>query len=260
MVIGFSRTHQYYEHKQPAKDWQTKQLIELTLREHPSYGHKRLAIHLGVNKKRVLRVMKLFGIKPYRRTTPKVYQKPKDSVFPNLLLVETPLGPGDIYASDFTYLKYRGKWLYVATVIDLYTREIVGISVLNTHATQLVVNALASAILHRPPPRIIHSDQGSEYTSIDYTNLVQSLQIQQSMSAPGCPWENGYQESFYKGFKLDLGDPNRFATLGELVAAIYQTIGYYNQRRIHSALKQPPAVFARNYQLEVSLKDLEKVS
>jgi putative transposase len=124
----------------------------------------------------------------------------------------------------------------------------VGVSILNTHATQLVVNALASAILHRPPPRIIHSDQGSEYTSIDYTNLVQSLKIQQSMSAPGCPWENGYQESFYKGFKLDLGDPNRFDTLGELVAEIYQTIGYYNQRRIHSAFKIPPAVFAKNYQ------------
>lgn len=204
--------------------------------------------------------MKLFGIKPYRRTTPKVYQKPKDSVFPNLLLTETPLGPGDIYASDFTYLKYQGRWLYVATVLDVFTREIVGVSILNTHATQLVINALASAILHRPPPRILHSDQGSEYASLNYTNLVQSLKITQSMSAPGCPWENGYQESFYKGFKLDLGDPNRFDTLGELVAEIYKTIGYYNQQRIHSAFKLPPAVFAQNYQLEVSLKDLEKVS
>jgi putative transposase len=260
MVIGFSRTHQYYEHKQPVKDWHTKQLIELALRDHPSYGHKRLAPHLKMNKKKVLRVMKLFGIKPYRRVTPKVYQKPKDSVFPNLLLIETPLGPGDIYASDFTYLKYRGQWLYVATVIDVFTREIVGVAILNTHATQLVINALASAILHLPPPRIIHSDQGSEYASINYTNLVQSLKIQQSMSAPGCPWENGYQESFYKGFKLDLGDPNRFDTLGELVAEIYKTIGYYNQQRIHSAFKLPPAVFAKKYQLEVSLKDLEKVS
>ena len=105
MVIGFSRTHQYYKHRQPAKDWVTKQSIEATLRDHPSYGHKRLALHLKLNKKRVLRVMRLFGIKPYRRVTPKLYTKPKDSVFPNLLMTETPLGPGDIYASDFTYLK-----------------------------------------------------------------------------------------------------------------------------------------------------------
>jgi transposase InsO family protein len=258
LVIGFSRTHQYYHHRQPEKDWETKQLIETTLRDHPSYGHKRLALHLKLNKKRILRVMQLFGIKPYRRTTPKLYKKPKDSVFPNLLMTEAPLGPGDIYASDFTYLKYHGWWVYVATVLDVFTREIVGVSVLTTHHTQLVLNALGSAVLNRPPPRIIHSDQGSEYTSMDYTNLVQSLKIQQSMSAPGCPWENGYQESFYKGFKLDLGDPNRFETLGELVAAVYQTINYYNQKRIHSALKLPPRLFKEQH--DVSLMDLEKVS
>jgi len=249
VVIGYSRTHHYYQPKQPTKDWHTKQLIETALRDHPSYGHKRLAIHLNINKKRVLRVMKLFGIKPYRRTTPKVYQKPKHSVFPNYLMSEVPAGPGDIYASDFTYLKYRGKWLYVATVLDVFTREIVGVSILNTHATQLVMNALSAAVLHRAPPCIIHSDQGSEYASKDYTTLIQKLKIKQSMSAPGCPWENGYQESFYKGFKLDLGDPNRFETLGELVAAIYQTINYYNQRRIHSALKVPPRLFKEQHEV-----------
>lgn len=250
MVIGYSRSHHHYQHKQPKKDWRTKQLIESALRDHPSYGHKRLALHLGINKKRVLRVMKLYGIKPYRRMSPKVYKKPKGSVFPNYLMTETPLGPDDIYASDFTHLKYHGRWVYIATVLDVFTREVVGVSVLTTHHTQLVLNALASAVLHHPPPRIIHSDQGSEYTSADYTALVQSLKIKQSMSAPGCPWENGYQESFYKGFKLDLGDPNRFASLGELVAAIYETINYYNQHRIHTALKQPPRLFKQ--QLEVS--------
>jgi putative transposase len=244
-----SRRSLYYVPRQPAKDWITKQSIELVLRDHPSYGHKRLAIHLGINKKRVLRVMKLFGIKPYRRVTPKLYTKPKDSVFPNLLITETPRGIGDIYASDFTYLKYQGRWVYVATVIDVFSREIVGVSVLTTHSTQLILNALANAILHRPPPRIVHSDQGSEYTSRDYTALVQKLSIVQSMSNPGCPWENGYQESFYKGFKLDLGDPNRFATLGELVAAIYQTINYYNQDRIHSAHRMSPVQFAATKRL-----------
>jgi putative transposase len=249
VVIGYSRTHHYYQHKQPAKDWQTKQLIEAALRDHPSYGHKRLATHLRINKKRVLRVMKLFGIKPYRRVTPKVYRKPKDSVFPNYLMSEEPCGIGDIYASDFTYVKYRGKWLYVATVLDVYTREIVGVSILNTHSTQLVMNALSSAVLHRAPPRIIHSDQGSEYCSKDYTTLIQKLSIKQSMSAPGCPWENGYQESFYKGFKLDLGDPSKHDTLGELVAAIYQTINYYNQNRMHSALNVPPRLFKEQHEV-----------
>ena len=239
--IGIKRTHQYYQHKQPEKDWQTKQLIEKVLRDHPAYGHRRLALHLKINKKRVLRVMKLFGIKAYRRYTKKPFMyKPKDSVFPNYLMTERPTRAGDIYASDFTYIKYQGKWIYPATIIDVYTREVVGISILTTHATQLIMNALLSSVLHRSPPRIIHSDQGSEYASKDYTSLVQSLGIQQSMSKPGCPWENGYQESFYKGFKQDLGDPGRFENLGELVAGIYETINYYNRSRIHTALGMSP--------------------
>lgn len=190
--------------------------------------------------------MKLYGIKPYRRTTKKPFvTKPKDSVFPNLLIHEVPKGAGDIYASDFTYIKWKGVWVYPATVMDVYTREIVGVSVLTTHATQLVMNALSCAILHRAPPRIIHSDQGSEYTSKDYTTLIQSFRTLQSMSAPGCPWENGYQESFYKGFKMDLGDPNRFETIGELIAEIYKTINYYNRNRIHTALGMSPLQFAQ---------------
>lgn len=128
-LVNISRTHQYYQHRQPAKDWQTKQLIEAALRDHPSYGHKRLARHLGINKKRVLRVMQKFGIKPYRRTAKKVYKRSKDSVFPNLLMTEGPQGIGDIYASDFTYLKFKGRWVYVATVLDVYTREVVSESI-----------------------------------------------------------------------------------------------------------------------------------
>jgi len=236
-------------------------MIEDALRLHPAYGHKRLAKYLGINKKRVLRVMKLYGIKPYRRTAKKRFVcKAKGAVVPNLLMTETPQQSGDIYASDFTCLKFQGKWFYVATVLDVYTREIVGVSVLTTHVSQLVMNALSSAVLHRAPPRIIHSDGGSEYKSEDYTKLLSQLGITQSMSAPGCPWENGYQESFYKGFKLDLGDPNRFETVGELVAAIYQTINYYNQRRIHSALGMPPRRFAEKVRLNYNERSLEKVS
>lgn len=70
------------------------------------------------------------------------------------------------------------------------------------------------------------------------------------MSQPGCPWENGYQESFYNQFKIDLGDSDRFESLGELVYAIYRTIYYYNHHRIHSKLKMPPVLYSRQYQLE----------
>ena len=235
-----------YQSKQEAKDWTTKQMIEGALRDHPAYGHKRLADHLSINKKRVLRVMKIFGIKPYRRyAKPLKSKKTKGSVFPNLLLFEKPLCPGDIWATDFTYVRWKGKWWYVATIIDLFTREIYGMSIMNNHSTQLVLNAMADALLHHPPPRIIHSDQGSEYKSKDFTSMCRTVGIVQSMSHPGCPWENGYQESFYKGFKLDLGDPARFETLGEFVATVYKTLTYYNTSRIHSAFGMAPREFAQ---------------
>jgi len=256
---GVSRSTLYYRSKQEQKDWHTRQLIEGVLREHQSYGHKRIALELTINKKRVLWVMKKYGIKPYRRMAAKPHKKVRkpDFVFPNLLLTECPQYPGHIYASDFTHVKFQGKWLYVATVLDLFTREIVGFAVSLRHDRTLVMQAFLAALQHRPRPAIIHSDRGSEYTSADYVALVHSVGTRLSMSAPGCPWENGYQESFYNQFKVDLGDPNRFDTLGELMYAVYQTIHVYNNSRIHTALKQAPRAFARQC---ATLESSERVS
>jgi putative transposase len=250
-LIGISRQLLYYRHKKPPKDWELKTKIEAVLREHPSYGHKRLAIHLQINKKRVLRVMKLFGIKPYRKRSKKFryIRANRDCEFPNLLLANFPYRPNQIWASDFTHIAFRGGWIYLATIIDLFNREIAGFSVLTNHGTPLIINALFSATINHPAPEMIHSDHGSEYASEDYSIICQSLDIKQSMSQPGCPWENGYQESFYSQFKIDLGDPERFNSLGELVYAIYKTIYSYNHSRIHTKLKMPPVLYSRRYQL-----------
>lgn len=249
--LKFSRRSLYYESKQAIRDWKTKQMIEGALRIHPSYGHKRLALHLKINKKRVLRVMNKYGIKPYRRTTkPKKKSKNNGLIFANLLFRERPQYRNHIWATDFTYLKFKGKWIYVCTVIDLYTREIVGLSILNNHSSQLVINGLLDALMNHSKPKIIHSDQGSEYNSKSFVNFCSSLNILQSMSHPGCPWENGYQESFYNRFKVELADYNRFETLGELVAEIYQQIHYYNHSRIHTKLRTSPKEFAKNVKLD----------
>ncbi|OIO45993.1 MAG: hypothetical protein AUJ28_03255 [Parcubacteria group bacterium CG1_02_37_51] len=98
-------------------------------------------------------------------------------------------------------------------------------------------------------PQILHSDQGSEYTGKIYTVFAESLGIRLSMSKKGSPWENGYQESFYSQFEVDLGDLNRFKTLGELAVAVYQQIYYYNNQRIHTKLKMPPALFVERQQV-----------
>lgn len=243
--LGVSRGMLYYRPKKPDKDWQVKCQIEEVLRDHPSYGHRRLAIHMRVNKKKVNRVMKKFGIKAYRRRGRR-WKKTKNikAVYPNLLLTEYPVYSNHIWVSDFTYIPFQGKTAYVATVMDVFTRRVVGLSVYTTHALQLVLSALMSALHNNPRPHIFHSDNGSEYNSEIFVEALNTIGTCISRSAPGCPWENGYQESFYDKFKIDLGDPARFNTLGELVYEIYQTIYRYNNSRIHSALKMPPQQFA----------------
>ena len=193
--------------------------------------------------------MKIYGIKPYRRRGKKWRKSKKNplTAFPNLLLNEFPKNLNQIWVSDFTYLSFKGSWIYLATVMDLFSRRIVGFSILTNHSNQLVINALLSAVHKYSPAEIIHSDQGSEYLSKDYIELTNNLGIRLSMSEKGSPWENGYQESFYSQFKVDLGDSNRFDTLGELVYEIYQSIYIYNNERIHTALKMPPIVYANQF-------------
>lgn len=247
--LGVSRSSLYYVPKQPTKDWALKCRMEEVLREHPGYGHKRLAIALGVNRKRTLRVMKLYGIKPYRRRG-KRWRKPTekpDHIVANLLMTTAPLYPHHIWVTDFTHIDWKGKRLFIATTMDLFTRTITGFSVLTNHSVHLVINALFSGIHKHPVPEILHSDRGSEYTGKDMRIILELLGTKQSMSRAGCPWENGYQESFYGQFKVDLGDPKRFSSLGELVYEIYRLIHSYNTDRIHTALKMPPQSFSLRY-------------
>ena len=242
--MNISRGSLYYVPKQAVKDWALKITIEEELRRNPSYGSRRLADSLGVNRKRTKRVMKIYGIKPYRRRGRKYRKNKVKAIFPNLLLDIMPSCPNHVWATDFTELKYQGKKVYVSTILDLFTRRLMGIQVGVRKGTPLTIETLAGALFHNPKPAIFHSDNGSEYSSRAFVGLLEEWSISISRSKPGCPWENGYQESFYDKFKVDLGDPNRFNTLGELVAEIYLTLWKYNHTRIHSALRMPPSVFA----------------
>lgn len=249
-TLGISRSNLYYKLKQPRKDWETKIKILEALRYHGSYGHKRLADHLHMGKNRVKRVMKLFDIKPYRRRGKKWQSKASTgNDYPNLIKGVAPLYPNHIWASDFTYLWFVGAWLYVATIIDLYTRKIAGFAIGRTHDRWLVQTALFDALRYNGRPMISHSDHGSEYKSRTYQGTLGELGIKCSMSAKGCPWENGYQESFYSQFKIELGDPGRFQSLGELTAEIYKQMHYYNNQRLHTSLNMAPSAFARQYDM-----------
>lgn len=246
--LGIARSTLYYVSRLDKKDWATKARMEATLREHPSYGSRRLSQELCIGREQARRVMHKFGIKPYRRRGRKWKKKKGISVrYANLLTTTAPSYPHHVWAADFTEVWWKNRWVYIATVIDLFTRQIAGVAVSLRKGTPLTVQALWAALLHYQHPAIFHSDNGKEYDAKAFIAVLEDLGISISRSHPGCPWENGYQESFYGKFKLDLGDPNRFKTLGELVAEIYRTIWVYNHARIHSALRMPPHVFAEKH-------------
>lgn len=245
-ALGVARSTLYYHSKQAVKDWHLKARIEDVLAEHSGYGYPRVAHVLEVNHKRAQRVMHLFGLKAYRRRGRRWRtSRTIPSVYPNLLRATMPSFPGHIWAADFTHLWYCGKVFYLATTLDLFTREIVGWSLQTSHGVQLPLQALFTGLTHHARPGIFHSDNGSEYASVAFAHVLENLGVAISRSRPGCPWENGYQESFYSTFKVELGDPNRFASLGEFVYGIYQAIHTYNRSRIHTALKMPPLMYAQ---------------
>jgi putative transposase len=255
--LGVSRGSLYYQHKRGQLDEEVKQQIVVVQTDNPRYGHKRIALALKLNKKRILRVMKKFGLKPYRQRRKKPRKKEdegKDATgYKNLIKHLCPIRPNVVWVSDFTYIKYRGRFYYLATIMDIYTREIIGWNISRYHNKELVLGALIDALAKTSAtPIYLHSDQGSEYDAGAYTSFAEGQGIEISMSEKASPWENGYQESFYSEFKVDLGEVDRFETAGEFIEAIHQAIHYYNNKRIHTSLKMSPAEFRILYQKRVS--------
>ncbi len=242
--MGVSVSSLYYKRKRDLIDQEVKAQIEAVLTDNPAYGHKRIALALKLNKKRILRVMKKYGIKPYRRRAKRLVKK-KDlgkpaAKFENLIEGITPTRPHQVWVSDFTYIKYQNRFLYLSTIMDLYSRYIVGFNISRFHNKELVIGALENALTDFHLPKYLHSDQGSEYDSQAYTGICGRLNILVSMSRKASPWENPFQESFYSQFKVELGDTSRFYDIQELVVEIVRLVWYYNTRRIHGQLKSSP--------------------
>lgn len=259
--LGIARTTLYYKKTQPAKDEVLADQIRETLKQHKHYGHKRIAIHLGIGKKRAKRVMKLFGLKPVRRVKnppPKEDDQGKEPVsYVNVTKLLCPIAPNIVWAGDFTYIKYKGRFVYLATIIDRFTRDVIGFAVSRYHNKELVLEAFKMAVAETGTvPTYFHSDQGSEYDSLLYTSYLKQLGVEISMSDKASPWQNGHKESFYSHYKfeLDLKNAGRFGSVGELIEAIYLQIHYYNESRIHTALKMSPKTFRRLYESQLTCR------
>jgi transposase InsO family protein len=257
--MGISRGMLYYQHKQPQIDEEIKNQIEaiLSTKGKESYGHKRIAFELKLNKKRILRVMKIFNIKPYKRRFKKPFKK--DDVnkpatkYANLIKNLCPIAPSIVWVSDFTFIRYQYRFIYLSTIEDMYTREVLGFNISRFHNSELIAGAFKDALVYtkNKVSVYLHSDQGSEYDSQSYTNLIENMGIQISMSKKASPWENGYQESFYSQFKLDLGDTNRFNQLGELIEEIEHIIYRHNNVKTHSVLKTNPVNYRKAWESKV---------
>ena len=247
-TLGLARSTLYYKKKLPVRDAPLLSAIMAVMAEHQAYGHKRIATALGRSRKLVLRIMHTYGLHPAIRRKPR-YHKPDDSgnkptQIPNILKKLCPIRANVVWAGDFTYLWFMDSFWYVATVIDVHTREIVGWHIANHHTTALITEAFLDAVRRtRKTPQYFHSDQGSEYVSGNYELLLIQHNVLPSHSKKASPWHNSYQESFYSNFKLELGNINRFHEVGELIEAIHRQITYYNNKRIHTALNMTPYEF-----------------
>ncbi len=248
--LGVSRSSLYYQPKLPEKDETLRLEIESIMQLNPAYGHRRVGDALGIDKKRARRVMKKFNLKPARRC--KTPRKPDDlkrdnSGYPDITKTISSIAPDLIWTGDFTFIPYKGQFIYLAVVQDRWTAEILGARIMTRHHSELVIETLKDALLkHKTSPAYFHSDQGSEYNSENFISLLTAYKITISNSPKSSPWRNGSQESFFGRFKVEFGDFDRFDKLEELMIGIYQYILYYNQDRIHTRLRCSP----KNYRLK----------
>jgi len=212
-----------------------------------TYGSPRIVRDLNddgmtCSVNRVARLMHIAGIKARykRRRRPGQYLSPVHAIAPNLLERQfTADGPNQKWAADFTYVWTCEGWLFVAVVLDLYSRRVVGWSMQATMTSQLVIDALLMALFRRGRPQEIlhHSDQGSQYTSEDFQKMLDDHGITCSMSRRGNCWDNAAMESFFSTLKTERLSRTQHRTRDDLRADVFDYIErFYNPKRRHSTL------------------------
>ena len=252
-VLGASRSGYYAWLKKPASK---RKQANMTLLEkirtiqqasRGSYGSPRVYQALkeqGIpcSENRVACLMREDGLcaktkRRYKATTDSNHNLP---VAQNLLNRDfSPKAPNQVYAGDITYIWTAEGWLYLAVVLDLFSRSVVGWAMDKRMTRRLVMDALTMAVQRRrPPPGIIfHSDRGSQYASVDFQSLLANHGMRCSMSRKGDCWDNAPVESFFGSLKQELVFHQRYPTRFHARQSIFEYIErFYNRRRLHSTL------------------------
>ena len=226
--------------------------------ESPSYGWPRITAELRrrgwkANHKRVYRILREDNLLCLRRrrkfvvTTDSNHDRP---VYPNLASGMVLTGIDQLWVADITYIRLAVEFVYLAVILDAYSRRVIGWALDRTLEDELTIAALGMALERRlPPPGLVHhSDRGVQYASQDYTDLLKSRGITISMSRRGNPYDNAFCESFLKTLKYEEVHRQEYRDLAEARTAIEHFLErVYNQKRLHSALGyRPPVEFEQN--------------
>jgi transposase InsO family protein len=242
-VVGLARSTFYHVQREQA-DGRLREALSALAVEHPTYGYRRLTVLLcrqgwQVNHKRIQRLMQQMGLqRPVKRrktrTTNSDHPFPR---YPNLTRHEAATHPDAIWVADITYVRLERDFVYLAVVMDVFTRAVRGWHLSRSLDRHLTLTALRRALAAGHCPRIHHSDQGLQYACQDYTSLLQEAQVQISMAAVGKPEENGFAERLMRTIKeeeVDLSDYSDFHDAYQRIGRFLDDV--YTRKRIHSAL------------------------
>jgi len=230
---------------------------EIVLAHHRRYGYRRVVadVHrrgMKVNHKRVLRIMRednLLAIR-HRKYILTTDSQHEHEVYVNLAVRMKVTGINQLWVADLTYIRLRVEFVFLAVVIDRFSRKAIGWALDRTLAARLSLAALRQAIARRqPPPGVVHhSDQGIQYACTEYVGELKTNHMVPSMSRPGNPYDNAFCESFMKTLKQEEIYCNQYRDFEELSAHLEEFIeNYYNRQRLHSALGyRTPEEFERD--------------
>jgi putative transposase len=256
-LAGVSRASFYrnWEKREPtAAETALRDAIQKAAAGHPYYGYRRITKHIQrhgfvVGAKKVRRVMREDNLLAIRKRKFVVTTESEHAfrVHSNLAQHLELTDINQLWVADITYIHLLEEFVYLAVVLDAYSRRVIGWALGRTLESSLAREALDKAIVSRQPkPGLVHhSDRGSQYASADYVQQLESCGVVLSMSRPGRPWENGKCESFIKTLKQEEIDARPYRSLEELNQHVTEFIEQtYNQVRLHSALAyRSPAEF-----------------